>query len=217
MGKLTFTPFQKLVFDEFSRVEKLRKQFYFGGGTALSVFYLQHRYSDDLDYLSEIEFDKNTVIEFVNHLSKKLSITIKITKKKTVLWFELRKDNQLLKIDFITFPYPRIEKGDIYQGVVIDSAQDIAANKLLVMNLETNPKDYVDMYFLLKEKFTIWDIIYTVEAKFKLRLDLIALGSDFLEAEKLEFLPRMHKPLDLGELKKFFRQKAIELGSRAVK
>lgn len=216
MGKLSFTPLQQLVFEAFSNESKLCEEFYFGGGTALSVFYLQHRYSDDLDFFSEKSFDQAMVIEFVTAVAKKNGLSVKITKKETILWFELERSGELLKVDFIIFPYKRIDSGKEFQGVSIDSPKDIAANKLLVINLETNPKDYVDMYYLLKEKFTIWDIIYAVEAKFNLKLDLMALGEDFLEAEAIDFLPRMHEPLDLEELKKFFRQKAIELGSSAV-
>lgn len=69
MGKIKFTPFQKIVFNKISQDKSLRETFYFGGGTALSVFYLNHRYSDDLDFFSEKEFDKNVVIKFINSLS----------------------------------------------------------------------------------------------------------------------------------------------------
>lgn len=35
----------------------LRDRFYFTGGTALSAYYLKHRYSDDLDFFSESEVE----------------------------------------------------------------------------------------------------------------------------------------------------------------
>src|SRR3990167_9977658 len=180
MGKLIFTPIQKLIFDEFCKDENLKENYYFGGGTALSVFYLQHRYSEDLDFFVKKEFNQNLIIKFLNQFVKKNNISLKMTKKETVLWFELEKDKQKLKVDFLDFPYKRIEKGLIYKGVEIDSERDIGANKILTINLENNPKDYVDLYFLLK-KFTIWDFIYAVEAKFRIQLDLISLGEDFLE------------------------------------
>ena len=215
MGKLIFTPFQQFFFTEFAKEQKLKDRFYFGGGTALNVFYLQHRYSDDLDFFAKKEFDQSLIIKFLNQFVKKNNISLKMTKKETVLWFELEKDKQKLKVDFLDFPYKRIEKGMVYQGVEIDSEKDIGANKILIINLENNPKDYVDLYFLLK-KFTIWDLIYAVEAKFKIQPDLIGLGKDFLEAEKLEFLPKMIKPLSLDELKKFYRELAGKVGKKIV-
>ncbi len=42
------------------------------------------------------------------------------------------------------------------------------------------------------------------------------LAEDFLKIEDFEALPRMTKPLDLDQLKTFFREKAKELGKRAV-
>lgn len=217
MGKIGFTPFQKLVFDKISQERYLRKTFYFGGGTALSVFYFNHRYSVDLDFFSEKEFDKNTVIKFINSLSIQLGTSVKMTKKEMVMWFELSKSKETLKVDFLNFPYPRIDKGLIYQGVDIDGPKDIGANKLLLLNLTEEPKDYVDLYFILKEKYSIWDLLETAKTKFKLDLDLISLGEDFLNAEKIKFLPLMIKPLTLDELKSFFKLQAVKLGARIVK
>lgn len=42
-----FTPVQKKVFTSFAKSD-LSKQFYFTGGTALKVFYFNHRDSEDL-------------------------------------------------------------------------------------------------------------------------------------------------------------------------
>lgn len=216
MGKIAFTLLQEIVFDELTKHKDLKDSFYFSGGTALSVFYLYHRYSDDLDFFSERKLDDSLIVSFINTVAKKLGTTAKITKKQTVMWFELTKGRETLKVDFLSFPYRRIGKGITYKGISVDSLKDIGANKLLTLNLKINPKDYVDLYFLLKEKFTIWDLLYAVEEKFRLQLDLISLGEDFLEVEKLEFLPKMVKPLTLPQLKKFFRKKAKEVGRKVI-
>lgn len=217
MEKIGFTPFQQLVFDKISQEKSLRETFYFGGGTALSVFYLSHRYSEDLDFFSEKDFDKNIVIKFINSLSNQLGASVKMTKKEMVMWFELQKGQETLKVDFLNFPYPRVDKSLIYQGIDIDSLKDISANKLLLLNLTEEPKDYVDLYYILKEKHPIWDLIETVKVKFKLELDLISLGEDFLNAEKIKFLPQMIKPLTLDKLKSFFKLQASKLGAKIIK
>lgn len=217
MGKIDFTSFQKIVFDEFSKDKTLRNIFYFGGGTALSVFYFNHRYSEDLDFLSEKDFDKQLVVKFINTLSKKLGASVKITIKDMMMWFELQKDKDTLKVDFLNFPYPRIEKGLMYHHVVIDTPKDIGANKLLLLNLTEEAKDYVDLYFILKEKYSIWDLIDIVRVKFNLDMDLVSLGEDFMNSENLKFLPKMIKPLSLTELKNFFQLKAKELGKKIIR
>ncbi|PIV09229.1 hypothetical protein COS31_04080 [Candidatus Roizmanbacteria bacterium CG02_land_8_20_14_3_00_36_15] len=217
MGKIGFTPFQKLVFNKISQEKSLREAFYFGGGTALNVFYFNHRYSVDLDFFSEKEFDKDVIIKFINSLSVKLRTFVKMTKKEMAMWFELEKDNETLKVDFLNFPYSRIAKGSVYQNIDIDSLLDIGTNKLLLLNLTAEPKDYVDLYFILKEKYSIWDLIEGAKIKFKLDLDLISLGEDFMNAGTIKVLPQMIKPLTLDELKSFFKLQAIKLGAKIVK
>ena len=216
MGKIDFTSFQKLVFDKISQEKYLRETFYFGGGTALSVFYLNHRYSVDLDFFSEKEFDKNVVIKFINSLSLQLGASVKMTKKEMVMWFELQKEKETLKVDFLNFPYPRVDKSLVYQEIEVDSPKDIGANKMLLLNLTEEPKDYVDLYFILKEKCSIWDLIEVVRIKFKLDLDLVSLGEDFMNAEKIKFLPLMIKPLTIDELKSFFKLQATKLGTKII-
>ena len=48
----------------------LSKQFYFSGGTALSYYYLNHRYSEDLDFFSEEEFDIVQISVFLKSIKK---------------------------------------------------------------------------------------------------------------------------------------------------
>lgn len=214
MGKISFTPLQKLVFNRISQDKVLRKMFYFGGGTALSIFYFQHRYSEDLDFFCEKEFDKQLIIKFINLLAKEIDSEIRMTKKEMVILFELQKGNETLKVDFLQFPYKRIDRSKIYKGIEIDSIKDIAANKLILLNLTQEAKDYVDLYFILKEKYPVWELLKAVKMKFKLDLDLISLGEDFLNVENIKYLPRMIKPLTLNQLKTFFKQEAKKLGKK---
>ena len=216
MGKVIFNPFQKIVFEKIAQEDYFQKNFYLSGGTALSAFYLHHRYSFDLDFFSFNKLDQLQIIKFINKISKELNTSVKITKKEMVLWFELQKGKETLKIDFLEYPYPQIDKGIIYQGIKIDSIKDIGANKLLILNLTEESKDYVDLYFILKEKFSIWELIEAVKLKFNLELDLILLGEDFLKVEKIDYLPQMIKSLTLKELKSFFQDQAKKIGKKII-
>lgn len=217
MGQVIFTPLQKILLDEFSKNNLLRNNYYFGGGTALSVFYLHHRYSEDLNFFSAKALDKEFLIEYINSLTKKLKASVKMTRKETALLFELQRKKESLKVDFIHFPYQQIEKGMVFKKITIDSAKDIGANKLMTINLRSEVKDYVDLYFLLKEKYSLWDLLYAVESKYNLWLDLIGLGEDFFGVEQFEYLPKMIKPLALSELKSFFKKLAKQVGKKTLK
>jgi predicted nucleotidyltransferase component of viral defense system len=217
MGQVEFTPTQKLIFDTLASDKHLTELFYLTGGTALSVFYLHHRLSDDLDFFSEKNFENETVIALIKEVSSVLSLSYRFTQRESTRTFELVKDNQFLtKVDFAYYPHKRLEPGKKVQNIAIDSLKDIGANKLLAVNQRVEVKDFVDLYFLL-QKFTVWDLIYGVERKFRLELDLVLLGSDFLKVESFDFLPKMVTPLTLKELKEFFKKEALKLGKRIVK
>ena len=216
MEKVTFTLLQKKIFDKVSEDPVLSKQFYFTGGTALSAFYLHHRESEDLDFFSETDFEDARIETLMKNVSMSFNTTYRFTKKGGVRIFEfVKKDKLLIKIDFNHYPYKRVEKGKRYQGMAIDSLRDIATNKLITTNQRNDVKDFVDLYFLLKD-FTIWDIMYGVQKKFRMELDMVLIASDFTKVEQFDFLPKMLVPLKLSDLKEFFKQKAIELAKRVA-
>lgn len=217
MNELTLTPLQRFIFDEFSKDKKLTRQFYFTGGTALSSAYLKHRESEDLDFFSETDFDKDLVDKFIQRITKIKGFQIKLTQRERTRIYELVKSNKVqIKIDFAYYPYKRLKRDLTVSGVKIDNIFDIATNKLQTITNRTEVKDFVDLYFLLK-KFTIWDLMYAVKEKFRLELDLIWLGSDFLKVKKFENLPKMLTPLNLKELQEFYKEKAKQLGMSVVK
>lgn len=216
MGKLNFTSVQKLIIDEFSKEKGLTEKFYFTGGTALSVFHLHHRYSEDLDFFSTDTISDEKINLFIEKISSLLTVNSRFTRVEDTRMFEFEKRGKLMiKIDFGFYPYPRLETGKKYQDVSIDSMLDIGANKLTTITARHEVKDYVDLYFILK-KYTVWDLIYAVEKKFRRETDIIYLASDFADIEDFDYLPKMIKPLTLMELKKFFREEAKKLGRQVV-
>jgi len=216
MGKITFTPLQQSLFDKIAQHPFLSKTFYFTGGTALNAVYLHHRESEDLDFFSEKDFDDEQISDILNSIVTSLHLIPRFTRHYRARIFELVKKNKvLIKIDFVYHPHKRLEKGVDIKGFPVDSLRDIATNKLLTINQRTQVKDFVDLYFLLKE-FTIWDLIYAVKAKYNMEYDIILVGGDFLKVDDFNFLPKMNKPLSLEKLKSFFRKRAKEIGIRAV-
>lgn len=217
MGKIQFiTQEQEVILDEVANSDFLRSKFYFTGGTALSSFYLQHRYSDDLDFFSRDKFDNQVIFTLLQDWGNKHNFTFQSRFAEVVYIFNLQFENKSrLKVDFARYPYKRLEKGKIINNMDIDSFTDIAVNKLLTVSQRNDVKDFVDLYYLL-QKFTVWDLMEGVRIKFRMEIEPIILGSDFLKVEDFDYLPKLIKPLTLEELKKFFREKAKEIGARAV-
>lgn len=217
MGKVTFTSLQESIFEKFSKSKFLCKKFYFTGGTVLAAFYLHHRESEDLDFFSEKDFENKNIDKFVDQIAGALKSELRFTQIEDTRIYELFRGNKLLiKIDFNYYPYKRLKGGLKIQGVAVDSIYDIAVNKLQTIISRTQVKDFVDLYFLLKQ-FTLWDLLYGIKKKFKMDEDIVLLGSNFLKVEEFDVLPKMLVPLDLIELKKFFKNLAETVGMKVVK
>lgn len=217
MGKgSVLTEKQRIVLNEFGREAELASVFYFTGGTALSEYYLQHRLSDDLDFFTEGKFDPEPVFEIINSWSKKHSFIIRSEPHGLVYtYFFTFKDNEVLKVDFAQYPYPQIEEKKVFGSVKVDSLYDIAVNKIITVNQRTNVKDFVDLYFLMKD-FNFWQLKDGAIAKFNMELDPYLTAADFLKVEEFQSLPRMLIKLTLEELKIFFEVQAKKLGAEIL-
>lgn len=216
MGKLRFTSEQAAVVKAVAENEYLANTFYFTGGTALSVYYLEHRFSEDLDFFSEADFDDTQVVAFVKAVCKATSAEYRFTRIQHTRIFEIVKSGSLLvKVDFNYYPFKRVEQGKRIHNLQVDSLLDIAINKLLTMNQRNDVKDFVDLYFL-RDIYTIWDLMEGVRVKFGMELDQIMVAADMLKAEHFTYLPKMIKPLTLEELKAFFKKRATEVGKTVL-
>lgn len=216
MGKIDFTSKQKVVIEVFKKEPSLVQRFYLTGGTALSVFYLGHRWSEDLDFFSEKEFNPRKIINLIPKWAKKIGFEVKIEQIEDVLIFKIEfRDGEKMKIDFNYYPYKRLKKGKIIEGLMVDSLFDIAVNKLLLINQRTDIKDFVDLYFL-EDRFTIWDLMEGVRRKFGFGLDPILVAADFMKAEEFDFLPQMLVSLEISSLQSYFKKKAREISGKFV-
>lgn len=217
MGKVNAaTHEQELLLNEFRNDLYLSSRFYFTGGTSLSLYHLQHRESVDLDFFTEEDFDSQTILQHVKAWEDKFNLTIEYIRRENTHIFNLTFPNkQVVKVDFSLYPYKQVNKSNTINGVSVDSVMDIAINKLLTIQQRTEVKDFVDLYFLLRE-FSVWDLIVGVKVKFGVKLDPFVVGTDFLKVEKFDFLPKMIKPLTLDELKSFYRQKAKDIAGKST-
>ena len=181
MGQISIlTDKQKLILSEFAKNDFLKKSFYFTGGTVLTESYLQHRFSDDLDFFSADKFDNQVVFTLMQQWSKELKFNFQSNFAGVTYIFNLTfPDKEILKVDFSFYPYKRLEQGRLVDNIQIDSLLDIAVNKLLVVTQRTEVKDFVDLYFLLKT-FTVSDLMVGVKKKFNVELEPFVIALDFL-------------------------------------
>jgi hypothetical protein len=122
--------------------------FYLTGGTALSRFHLQHRYSDDLDFFVNQPPDyKNQVERIINLFhQRQWEITISTT-SDSFLRMSAQKNQIPIKIDFINdvpFHYGAFIHSEQFQR--IDNWRNILSNKICALSRH-EPKDIADILF----------------------------------------------------------------------
>ncbi len=214
MGKTLLTSDQLAVLDEFKKNQSLSSTFYLTGGTALAEFYLQHRYSDDLDFFTADEFSIVEIEKFIENLKHKLNAKFVSYKKlydRRIFIFQFENKPEL-KIEFSLYPFKQINPPQNFNGFFVDSAEDIATNKLMSIIDRNEPKDFFDMYFLLKENFNIISLVENVDKKFGFKIDLLTIGSELAKIKYLNFkIIRAIININNEDIKIFFEKQAASL------
>ena len=115
-------------------------------------------------------------------------------------------------MEFSYYPFQRLNPFNKIDNFNIDSLEDIGANKIMALVDRVDAKDFVDIYFLLKENmFSIKELLELANRKFHFSFDPITIGGEFAKIKVIIEMPRMVKPLLLEELKLFFTDLAKEL------
>ncbi|MBI1971558.1 MAG: nucleotidyl transferase AbiEii/AbiGii toxin family protein [Candidatus Wildermuthbacteria bacterium] len=210
MARVILTEKQISLLQEIGQRQFVAQNFYLTGGTALAGFYLHHRYSEDLDFFSENEFDILQIDIVLREIKEKLGISaIDYQQSYNRNLFFLHFGRKVLKTEFTYFPFVRIEQGEKEYGVQIDSLLDIAVNKLFSIYQRTKARDYIDLYAIIQEKgYTISDLISKAKNKFDWHIDVLQLGTQFMKAREAEDYPRMVTEILPEEWQRFFVEEA---------
>jgi len=123
----------------------LFKNYFLVGDTALSL-QIGHRVSEDIDLFTKQDIDKDEILAFMN---KKYAKKFQIINVQSSILQIIAND---IKIDFVKYDFPLIEDVKNDDGINYLGKKDIAAMKLLATaNRGNQAKDFVDVFFLLKE------------------------------------------------------------------
>lgn len=210
MARTILTPLQRRCLDWVAQQPPLTKRFYLSGGTALAEFSLHHRYSEDLDFFTEEEFDVTELQPSLLGLKTALkarAIRVENRLNRHLAFFETPKET--LKTEFSWFVGTPIEKGIRYGGLRVDGALDIAVNKVFTVYQRPRARDYVDLYFLIP-MFPLLKLLDLARAKFDWHIDVLQLGTRFNDPDLSDY-PRMLKKLAPQTVRKYFRTLALQL------
>lgn len=213
-GKTILSKKQQLLLDLIGKEKNLCQSFYLTGGTALAEFYLRHRYSEDLDFFSEHEFDQQSISVFLQKIKKAVGIKkVDFEQSFNRNLFFLHLGKEVIKTEFTYFPFPRIEAKKKIGGLAIDSLLDIAVNKIFTIYQKPRARDFIDLYFIIQKnkKLTIVDLVKKAKVKFDWHIDPLQLGAQFMQATVVKDYPRMIVKVDDKEWQGFFVDEAEKL------
>ena len=170
------------------------------GGTAM-MLQIGHRYSVDFDLFSERSLSDKLPLNIVKIFGKSI-----ITEYNSGDIYSIVTPSEVT-VTFVYYPYPLLKKPLITHSLPLFHLDDLAANKAYTIGRRGKWRDYVDLFFLLKEKYySLTEIINFSGKKFlgefndKLFLEQLTYFND-LKIVPIDFIKKKYEP---DEIKSFF-------------
>jgi hypothetical protein len=167
------------LFDSLARF----RGFYLAGGTALAL-QIGHRVSIDFDLFSDKKIEAKLLLEVRRVFpQEKISPLINNLDELTALV-------NGVKLTFLRYPYPPDEAFTTFRNVPLLSVRDIAVTKAYTIGRRGSYKDYVDLYYILVDRYTsLPDIIRGAEQRYgadfnsRLFLDQLLYTADLKDSD----------------------------------
>jgi len=208
------TPLQREILRAFRDLPDAER-FYLTGGTALAEFYLGHRRSFDLDLFTT---ERGLVPPFSRIMEEELrqaGFTVKpIRRLETFAEFEIGKGGRSIRVQLaLDSPY-RFAPPEDTPIITVNDYQDLVVDKLLAFFGRAEPRDAVDLFFILREE-DFWELADLAAKKdpgfdtywFARALEKVQDYPDELRRWPVEVI----LPLDPVELKAQFHRLALEI------
>lgn len=142
--------------------------FYLTGGTALGRFYLNHRFSDDLDFFTNANAQyTNSITE----LNRKIKGQFEVNMQQSLFAddftrFFITEDDHFLKIELVNDIEYYAGKPTPYKYGFIDTPLNILSNKLTALVGRDEPKDIFDIIHISTNYSFNWmDVFYHAKQK----------------------------------------------------
>jgi len=197
----------------------LTRQFVLTGGTALAAFYLFHRVSEDLDLFTPSPEDMQDVEREISDIAHQEGLVVKLERRSPffcrAFLFELEGSSPL-KVDLAYDPGPWFGSPVETEGIRVDSLENIAANKVTALMSRGELRDFIDLYFVLKETDWTFDRLLTLARQKDPGLkEFYLAGFIHQQLKRMRALPPLYRPLDPEDFRRFYADLAEMLMRRS--
>lgn len=204
------TKLQKQVLTDFFNTP-LGKSYFLTGGTALSAFYFGHRESLDLDLFTLEDIKLPAVLQILRQTAEK--ICTKLTHQvatENYHEFYFTGKSEALKVDIVKDIPVHFGNIKSFEGVRVDSIDNIGSNKICAILGRTESKDFIDLYFILENGFSFEKLLKEAQQK-DVGLTEFYLANMLLQVKTLKNFPKMLKIFDKEKMEKYFIDLANDL------
>jgi len=186
--------------------EFFAKEYYLVGGTAIAL-YLGHRKSIDFDLFTYNKIKLKSI--------KKWKDDLPVTPINTIY----ESSDQIhfiignVKVTFMQFPF-QLKSANHIHGLSMPSLLSLAAMKAYALGGRAKWKDYVDLYFIMKDHYSIKEIIKKADELFgssfngRFFRQQLSYFDDINYTEKVEYIG---EPLEDEIIKVFLTDKSFSL------
>ena len=168
-------------------IGKFKRNYYLVGGTAIAL-QIGHRRSIDFDLFTEGDIKRSRLKQKVFELSY----------NKQIIFDDIDQIHFIIndvKTTFFSYPYP-IKHDTMLKNIIsMPTLLSLAAMKAFALGRRAKWKDYVDLYFLINDHFSIKDIskeaiqIYGHLFSEKLFREQLAFHEDIDYSEPIDYMP----------------------------
>lgn len=186
-------------------LQLFKRKFYLVGGTAIAL-HLGHRRSIDFDLFCKTNINKKDIRKKLGRVPFKI---IKISEDSDQIHFVIND----IKITFFNYPYEIEHPLRLGQYFSLPSLLSLASMKAYALGRRAKWKDYVDLYFILRDHYSIEEISKEAIKNFgqfyseKLFREQLAFHKDINYSEPVEYL--IPEPSE-EVIKQFLTDKAID-------
>lgn len=188
-------------------ISEFKREYYLVGGTAIAL-YLGHRRSIDFDLFKFASLNRKKNLEKVQSSGFPTIVTWNVIDQMNLVINEV-------KVTFFQYPF-QIKAVNVFDNIIrLPELLDLAAMKAYALGRRSKWKDYVDLYLLLKEKFTIEEISQRATTVFgnlfsdKLFRSQLSYFEDIDYNEEVDYL--IENPPSNEEIKAFLIEVSTEI------
>ncbi|HXF69098.1 MAG TPA: nucleotidyl transferase AbiEii/AbiGii toxin family protein [Thermoflexus sp.] len=197
-------------------------QFYLTGGTALAEFYIGHRISFDLDFFTTEGQLILPISRQVEAMAAAEGLQVSVVRRFASLVELLVADGEeTLRVELaLDSPYRLAPTVPSEYGVQVNGWLDLAVDKLLAYYGRAEPRDAVDLFFILQREPVerLLELASRKDPGFDLYWFAVALNRAASFPDHADGWPvKMILPLDPPEIKRSFQRLAMDLMSRITR